>query len=77
MTRPPLCPICRKAGPQPLHRPFCSLRCANLDLHRWLVGAYAIPMQDALAGAESAPDQDAEEEPPRAPWAEPAQGEDP
>jgi endogenous inhibitor of DNA gyrase (YacG/DUF329 family) len=24
-------------------RPFCSKRCADVDLHRWLSGAYAIP----------------------------------
>jgi uncharacterized protein len=24
-------------------RPFCSKRCADIDLHRWLTGAYAIP----------------------------------
>lgn len=25
------------------YRPFCSKRCANVDLQRWLSGAYAIP----------------------------------
>lgn len=25
------------------YRPFCSARCADLDLHRWLRGAYAVP----------------------------------
>ena len=36
------CPICRKpvAGP---HRPFCSKRCADVDLNRWLSGVYAVP----------------------------------
>ncbi|MGL5114985.1 MAG: DNA gyrase inhibitor YacG [Beijerinckiaceae bacterium] len=24
-------------------RPFCSARCADVDLHRWLAGNYAIP----------------------------------
>lgn len=24
-------------------RPFCSRRCADIDLHRWLSGAYAVP----------------------------------
>jgi endogenous inhibitor of DNA gyrase (YacG/DUF329 family) len=27
--------------------PFCSTRCANVDLNRWLVGAYAIPAAEA------------------------------
>ena len=36
------CPICRKPGV--LHyKPFCSRRCADVDLGRWLVGAYAVP----------------------------------
>ncbi|HEX7948140.1 MAG TPA: DNA gyrase inhibitor YacG, partial [Phenylobacterium sp.] len=27
-------------------RPFCSRRCANVDLQRWLTGGYAIPVPD-------------------------------
>jgi uncharacterized protein len=27
-------------------RPFCSRRCADVDLNRWLSGAYAIPATD-------------------------------
>jgi endogenous inhibitor of DNA gyrase (YacG/DUF329 family) len=38
----PKCAICGK--PQSTHyRPFCSKRCADVDLHRWFTGAYAIP----------------------------------
>jgi endogenous inhibitor of DNA gyrase (YacG/DUF329 family) len=36
------CPIC-DAPAEPKFRPFCSRRCADLDLGRWLKGAYAIP----------------------------------
>jgi endogenous inhibitor of DNA gyrase (YacG/DUF329 family) len=36
------CPICGKP-PSPAERPFCSRRCADIDLHRWLSGAYAVP----------------------------------
>lgn len=36
------CPICKKTSLQAFH-PFCSARCANIDLNRWLTGAYAIP----------------------------------
>ncbi|WP_108681152.1 DNA gyrase inhibitor YacG [Methyloceanibacter sp. wino2] len=36
------CPICRKPTVK-AHRPFCSKRCAELDLGRWLKGAYAVP----------------------------------
>jgi endogenous inhibitor of DNA gyrase (YacG/DUF329 family) len=38
----PKCPICGK--PQvPEFRPFCSKRCADIDLGRWLGGRYAVP----------------------------------
>ena len=37
-----VCPICKKLSVAPF-RPFCSRRCADLDLGRWLKGSYAIP----------------------------------
>jgi endogenous inhibitor of DNA gyrase (YacG/DUF329 family) len=36
------CPICAKPAVV-AYRPFCSRRCADVDLQRWLVGRYAIP----------------------------------
>ena len=39
---PDTCPICGSAI-SALFRPFCSRRCADLDLARWLKGGYAIP----------------------------------
>jgi len=36
------CPICGKPA-QERYRPFCSKRCADIDLNRWLKGGYAIP----------------------------------
>ncbi len=36
------CPICNKPG-VPAYRPFCSKRCADVDLGRWLRGSYVIP----------------------------------
>ncbi|MBC7906992.1 MAG: DNA gyrase inhibitor YacG [Rhodospirillaceae bacterium] len=36
------CPICGKA-PDLKFKPFCSARCADVDLHRWLGGVYAVP----------------------------------
>jgi endogenous inhibitor of DNA gyrase (YacG/DUF329 family) len=36
------CPICGAPTETP-YRPFCSRRCADVDLSRWLRGAYAIP----------------------------------
>ncbi len=40
------CPICGKPADARL-RPFCSRRCADVDLHRWLSGAYALPVMEA------------------------------
>jgi hypothetical protein len=36
------CPICGRPA-ETGFRPFCSRRCADLDLQRWLRGAYALP----------------------------------
>jgi len=36
------CPICSAAADAKF-RPFCSKRCADLDLGRWITGAYAVP----------------------------------
>ncbi|MBV9331548.1 MAG: DNA gyrase inhibitor YacG [Alphaproteobacteria bacterium] len=41
----PKCPICRKRRDERF-RPFCSKRCADLDLGRWLRGQYAIAVED-------------------------------
>ena len=39
----PKCAICGK--PQDAkYRPFCSKRCADVDLNRWFTGRYAIPV---------------------------------
>lgn len=47
------CPICRKPAVE-RYRPFCSKRCADIDLNRWLKGGYAIP---------GAPEEDEDGEP--------------
>ena len=39
------CPICGKLRVEGF-RPFCSRRCADIDLHRWLGGAYSIPAEE-------------------------------
>ncbi|MEO0959519.1 MAG: DNA gyrase inhibitor YacG [Pseudomonadota bacterium] len=39
------CPICGAPTVRDM-RPFCSKRCADIDLGRWLTGAYAIPVGD-------------------------------
>lgn len=38
------CPICAKDS-DPKYRPFCSRRCADIDLGRWVTGSYAIPSE--------------------------------
>ena len=43
---PTACPICRKAAPDPAYKPFCSRRCADVDLQRWFAGRYAVPAVD-------------------------------
>ncbi len=39
------CPICER-DTAPEYRPFCSRRCADVDLAKWLNGAYAVPSTD-------------------------------
>jgi endogenous inhibitor of DNA gyrase (YacG/DUF329 family) len=39
------CPICGKPA-TPRHQPFCSARCADIDLGRWLKGNYRIPTEE-------------------------------
>jgi hypothetical protein len=36
------CPICAKPTVH-AYRPFCSKRCADVDLNRWFTGRYAVP----------------------------------
>ncbi|WP_316179379.1 MULTISPECIES: DNA gyrase inhibitor YacG [unclassified Bradyrhizobium] len=36
------CPICNRPAAEAV-RPFCSPRCRDVDLHRWLSGSYVIP----------------------------------
>ena len=53
------CPICQKKSQQKYH-PFCSARCADIDLHRWLGGTYAIPAVEPPDFEEYAPGRDDE-----------------
>lgn len=50
------CPICGKPATRG-HQPFCSTRCAQIDLGRWLNGAYRVETED------DPDDPSAEEEP--------------
>lgn len=52
----PLCPICHRPtapGLAPRLAPFCSQRCADVDLGRWVTGQYVV------AGAEGEADEEA------------------
>lgn len=40
------CPICGKQTADE-YKPFCSKRCADVDLNRWLGEAYRIPAEEA------------------------------
>lgn len=37
------CPICARTA-SPEFKPFCSKRCADVDLHRWLGEGYGVPV---------------------------------
>jgi endogenous inhibitor of DNA gyrase (YacG/DUF329 family) len=44
-TKVARCPVCGQASDDG-YRPFCSKRCADVDLGRWLNGSYAIPVSE-------------------------------
>jgi endogenous inhibitor of DNA gyrase (YacG/DUF329 family) len=53
------CPVCGKKS-APEHKPFCSARCAQIDLGRWLREDYKLPAPpepdeagDEAAGGET------------------------
>jgi uncharacterized protein len=50
------CPLCGKPAEREF-KPFCSKRCTDVDLNRWLSGVYAIPVKET-------DDEDGERAPP-------------
>lgn len=62
-TQPdPKCPVCGNERTQK-NRPFCSKRCADVDLGRWFTGAYALPSEELpdkfdIGMEEQIPDDD-------------------
>jgi uncharacterized protein len=50
------CPICGKAAVT-AYRPFCSRRCADVDLGRWLTEGYRIPAESEAEGEDEATDE--------------------
>jgi endogenous inhibitor of DNA gyrase (YacG/DUF329 family) len=41
------CPVCGKPATESRFRPFCSARCRQVDLGRWLAGDYTVPGEPA------------------------------
>jgi len=54
------CPICGKPSLQKYH-PFCSARCANVDLNRWFGGRYAVPAEEESDPGDDTPEPKEEE----------------
>jgi uncharacterized protein len=58
---PSRCPLCNKPT-DTAFKPFCSKRCADIDLNRWLSGVYAIPVKETDdEDGERMKDDDAED----------------
>jgi len=55
------CPICNKDA-DPKYRPFCSRRCADVDLGKWFSESYALPASadDPETKAAQTPDDETE-----------------
>ncbi|MBO6815725.1 MAG: DNA gyrase inhibitor YacG [Rhizobiaceae bacterium] len=56
LRKPVPCPHCETESSRQ-HYPFCSRRCADLDLHRWFSQSYAIPAREAGGLAETQDEQ--------------------
>ena len=48
------CPICGSPAVEAF-RPFCSRRCADIDLGRWLKEGYRVPTDEAPENGEPTP----------------------
>ncbi|HUY68641.1 MAG TPA: DNA gyrase inhibitor YacG [Alphaproteobacteria bacterium] len=56
-TPPTFCPTCRKPAADK-YKPFCSARCADIDLGRWLGGKYRVESEEK---PDAAPEPDADD----------------
>jgi endogenous inhibitor of DNA gyrase (YacG/DUF329 family) len=45
------CPVCSRPG-EAKYRPFCSKRCADIDLGRWLKEGYSVPTDEGPEDGE-------------------------
>ena len=50
------CALCRTRPVDPRYRPFCSERCRNEDLARWVEGRYAVPGEPVAPDPDTDPD---------------------
>jgi endogenous inhibitor of DNA gyrase (YacG/DUF329 family) len=57
----PACAICGRPRTEK-YTPFCSRRCADVDLYRWLNGKYAIPASESAEEEESVPGASGEDD---------------
>lgn len=64
-AKPVECPICGSPAVE-RYKPFCSKRCADIDLGKWFSGAYAITSRSADEDEDDsnseAPMKDADED---------------
>jgi endogenous inhibitor of DNA gyrase (YacG/DUF329 family) len=60
MTETKACPICGEPAREPAQRPFCSARCRQIDLNRWLGEVYRVPTAPGDANGEEHDDEQEE-----------------
>jgi uncharacterized protein len=48
------CPVCGKPG-DAKYKPFCTKRCADIDLGRWLKESYRLPTREAPSEEDEGP----------------------
>lgn len=52
-----LCSFCKRKPVTEAFKPFCSKRCADLDLGQWLTGGYAIPTEEPGVDQHANPEE--------------------
>lgn len=55
LIKTPACPLCSKPRVE-AYRPFCSKRCADVDMGRWLKEGYSIPGDETVETGDEASD---------------------
>ncbi|WP_372707712.1 DNA gyrase inhibitor YacG [Brevundimonas sp.] len=50
------CPTCRRQPADSKYKPFCSKRCADVDLQRWFTGGYVIADSVDEASTDPSPE---------------------